>query len=220
MMFAECGKTGADAGVGPAGQAAAQEGRARAAAGLPVENGNRLACGTAGPTHAWDPFAACGTDDAGVPLARAAQGGRVEFCKLSRKFVDSAASVPDEATDVLYYTLAVGHHTGIIDCFERVLDMPISAYERICAQIENPDARYKLEGVLRFGEIEIDKSHVHLLLPALRLALGSLDVFNEPGKTSMPLKEEDRKRLMGMIDLVLRVRNEPALYLMVRRHDG
>lgn len=61
---------------------------------------------------------------ADAPSAVRVDGGTVEVRKLTRKFVDSAASIPDESTDVLYYTLAVGHHTGVIDCFERALSMP------------------------------------------------------------------------------------------------
>lgn len=141
----------------------------------------------------------------------------VVFYRLGKKFVDDARSIPEGATDVLYYTLSVGHHTGVIDCFERALSMPLESYRRIVARVEDEEARFKLEGVERFGEIEVDKSHVPLLLPALRACLASLDVFNEPGKTEIPLDELEVQGLMGMIDLLLKVRCEPSLYLTVRR---
>lgn len=164
----------------------------------------------------WDEVAL--SDPAARPSAARAQGGTVEFCKLSRKFVDSESSVPEGAADVLYYTLSIGHHTGIIDCFDTVLEVPLGAYERIVAQVEDADARFKLEGVLRFGEIEVNKSHVPSLLPALRLALSSLDVFDAPGKTSIPLEPGDVDYLAEMIELLLKVRSEPHVYLMVRRN--
>ncbi len=141
----------------------------------------------------------------------------VSFYRLTKKFVDSEASVPDDARDVLYYTLAVGHHTGVIDCFEEALTMPLESYERLIAQLDDEGARRKLEGVMRFGEIEIDKSHVPVLLAATRATLSGLDVFNELGKTKLPLDAADVKRLVAMVDLLLKVRDEPSVYLMVRR---
>ena len=163
----------------------------------------------------WDPFGYADAPTSAMQVTPA--GGTVAFFKLAKKFVDAEASVPTEATDVLYYTLSVGHHTGVIDCFERALDLPVAAYERIVGLLPAGEARRKLEGVLVFGEIEIDKSHVGLLLPTLRRALGNVDVFNEPGVTSMPLCPADLERLETMIDLVLKVRDQEALYLMVRR---
>lgn len=163
----------------------------------------------------YDPFGYAGAPVSDLQCVP--DGGTVAFFKLTKKFVDSEKSVPKEATDVLYYTLSVGHHTGVIDCFERALDMPVEAYERIVAQLPEGEARRKLHGVLEFGEIEVDKSHVPLLLPVLRRALGSIDVFNEPGLTSMPLEQEDLVRFEGILDLVLKVRDQEAVYLMVRR---
>lgn len=142
---------------------------------------------------------------------------RVVFYRLSRKFVDDESSIPDKAADVLYYTLAVGHHTGVMDCFETALEMPLDAYERIVALIDDDKARFKLEGVMRFSEIEISKEHVSLLLPACRAALANLDVFNECGKTSIQLSEDDVHRLMAIIGLLVKVRDEPGMYLTVRK---
>lgn len=154
---------------------------------------------------------------ADAPNAVSPTGSRVEFRKLTRKFVDSASSIPDEAGDVLYYTLAVGHHTGVIDCFEQALSMPVRSYEKIVALMDDEKARLKLTGVLRFGEIEIDKSHAGSLLRAARGALAGLDVFNELGKTSISLDPCEVDQLMGFIDLLLEIRDEPSVYAMVRR---
>lgn len=144
----------------------------------------------------------------------------VIFYRLTKKFVDSAESVPDDAKDVLYYTLAVGHHTGIIDCFENTLELPLESYERIVSLVENEDARFKLEGIMRFGEIEIDKSHVPVLLPALRTAFARLDAFDTRGHTSIKLSSEEVIWLSQMLDLVVKVKDETNMYLMVRRVDS
>ena len=95
--------------------------------------------------------------------------------------------------------------------------MPVGAYEKMVALMDDEEARFKLAGVLRFGEIEIDKSHVGLLLPAACAALAGLDVFNEPGKTSIALDPSEVGQLMGFVDLLLAVRDEPSVYAMVRR---
>lgn len=141
----------------------------------------------------------------------------VVFYQLTKKFVDSEASIPKDACDVLYYTLAVGHHTGIIDCFERVLSMSLESYRRIVSLFDDHASRYKLEGVMRFGEIEIDKSHIPLLLPSTRAVLSSIDVFDEAGKTIPALSPDDSGLLAEMIDLLVKVRDDPSVYLMVRR---
>lgn len=141
----------------------------------------------------------------------------VSFFRLTKKFVDSEASVPEEACDVLYYTLAVGHHTGVIDCFEEALSMPLDAYGRIARHLDDDVSRRKLEGVMRFGEIEINKSHVPGLLAAARGALLTLDVCGDGGPSKPVLEKDDVKRLTALMDLLLKVRDEPSVYLMVRR---
>lgn len=143
--------------------------------------------------------------------------GSVVFYRLTKKFVDSEASIPPDACDVLYYTLAVGHHTGIIDCFERALSMSLESYRRIVSLFDDRASRYKLEGVMRFGEIEIDKSHIPLLLSSSRAVLSSIDVFDEAGKTMPALGSDDSGLLAAMIDLLVKVRDDPSVYLMVRR---
>lgn len=148
---------------------------------------------------------------------RQERGESVVFYRLGRRFVDNEASIPEDARDVLYYTLSVGHHVGVIDCFERALTMPLASYRTIVGLLESEEARFKLSGVWRFGEIEIDKMNVPCLLPALRACLANLDVFNEPGKTEIPLDGLEVSMLMAFVDAVLKVRDEPGMYLMVRR---
>lgn len=145
------------------------------------------------------------------------QGDRINFYLLRRKFVDSAQSIPDDAKEVLYYTMSVGHHTGVVDCFEKSLSIPVPTYKKICKLMDNDEAKRKLEGVLTFGEIEINKEHTPYLLPAARLALSTIDVYDEVGKYTMPLDTTELPLLVNLVDLLLKVRNETNVYLMLRR---
>lgn len=83
--------------------------------------------------------------------------------------------------------------------------------------MENDEAKRKLKGVLTFGEIEINKEHTPFLLPAARLALSTIDVYDEVGKCTMPLDTTELPLLVNLVDLLLKVRNETNVYLMVRR---
>ncbi len=102
---------------------------------------------------------------------RRACQAEVVFYQLSTKFVDDARSIPENTQDVLYYTLAVGHHTGVIDCFEEKLRCPLEAFMQAAALLGDEAARYKLEGLVRGGEIQIDKSHLSVLLPSVEQVL-------------------------------------------------
>ena len=52
----------------------------------------------------------------------------VVFSQLSRKFIDENDATPAEAQQVVYYSLAIGHHLGIIDCLEAALTCPWDEY--------------------------------------------------------------------------------------------
>lgn len=97
-------------------------------------------------------------------------GSAVVLYQLGTKFVDNDYSIPEESKDVMYYALAVGHHTGVIDCFEERLRCPLAVFEQAVGMLGEEAARYKLEGIVRSGEIQIDKSHLPVLLPAVRTA--------------------------------------------------
>lgn len=53
----------------------------------------------------------------------------VVFSQLSRKFIDENDATP-EAQQVVYYSLAIGHHLGVIDCLETALSCPWPEYWR------------------------------------------------------------------------------------------
>ena len=54
---------------------------------------------------------------------------KVVFSQLSRKFIDENDATPAEAQQVVYYSLAIGHHLGVIDCLEAALTCPWDEYQ-------------------------------------------------------------------------------------------
>lgn len=128
---------------------------------------------------------------------------KVVFYALSRKFMERQEDVPPEAKQVMYYSLAIGHHIGVIDCLKTILECPFSAYAEWVARIADLDARRKLEGVLKFGEICIDATHTQLLARALDEAVPAFGA-------------EERGWSERLMDALRAIQAEPAMYLMVR----
>lgn len=72
--------------------------------------------------------------------------GQVVFYSLSRKFVQEKKA-PPKAQEVIYYSLAIGHHLGVIDCLEAKLSCPLAGFRAWIAQLPaGSTARRKLEG--------------------------------------------------------------------------
>ena len=46
---------------------------------------------------------------------------QVFFYLLNERFVENDEQVPEQAKQVMYYSLAIGHHVGVIDCFKKLL---------------------------------------------------------------------------------------------------
>jgi len=129
----------------------------------------------------------------------------VVFCQLSRKFVDDNDNTPDEAQQVVYYSLAIGHHLGIIDCLKESLICPYDAYRLWIGTLEEDSpARRKMEGVPRYGEIVIDQSHVVMLARSLDAA-----------KAAQTPQQQVWSQ--ALLDMLQAIQLEPAIYLMVRR---
>ena len=149
--------------------------------------------------------------------------GEVVFYRLTKKFVESREEIPDEAKEVMYYTLAIGHHTGVIDCFEPVLGCSRELYDQVVALFpEGGEARFKLEGIDRFGEIQIDKSHVPVLLPAVDGVLERLG-FRGSAKAGLDVRDDqfglhvqEASWLLRFKEQLENVRDETALYLTGR----
>jgi len=130
--------------------------------------------------------------------------GRVVFYQLSGKFLQKEKTPPPEAAQVLYYSLAVGHHIGVIDTFEPVLTCDYDSYLNAVAALPDGEAKRKLDGLRRFGEIAIDRSHTVSLREALASGRAELDA--------------EAQRWTGRLDQALQaIDREPALTLMVRR---
>lgn len=50
---------------------------------------------------------------------------KVVFSQLSRKFIDENDATPAEAQQVVYYSTAIGHHLGVIDCTGSGAHLPV-----------------------------------------------------------------------------------------------
>lgn len=130
---------------------------------------------------------------------------QVVFSQLSRKFIDENDATSAEAQQVVYYSLAIGHHLGVIDCLEAALTCPWDEYLAWIATLEaGSDARRKMEGVPKYGEIVIDFNHVQMLACA----------FDEARAAQTPQQQEWSKLMLSMLH---DIHQESAIYLMVRR---
>jgi len=130
----------------------------------------------------------------------------VVFSQLSRKFIDENDATPAEAQQVVYYSLAIGHHLGVIDCLEAALTCPWNDYLAWIGTLEaGSEARRKMEGVPKYGEIVIDFNHIQMLAHAFDSALA----------TQTPQQQEWSKLMLSMLH---DIHQESAIYLMVRRH--
>ncbi len=139
--------------------------------------------------------------------------GRAVFYRLSRKFLDEDRPMPQGARDILYYTLAVGHNTGVIDCFDEALSCPMAAYRRVVGRYPQGDARYKLEGLLRRQEIQVDSSHVATLLPP------TLDVCDALAQEEGPEAAEELEWARAFAGLLRLIEENHVVYLMGRVRD-
>ncbi len=129
----------------------------------------------------------------------------IVFYRLNAKVVERTEDIPDDSKQVVYYSLAIGHHIGVFDCFKPVLRCSGALYDAVLASLpQDGEARRKLAGLLRFGEITVDKSHTEILRPAIALAAGSAS-------------EAVAAWLRELDDSLAAIDREPAIYLMGRR---
>jgi len=132
-------------------------------------------------------------------------GETVVFSQLRRKFIDENEATPPQAQQVVYYSLAIGHHLGVIDCLEAALTCSWDDYLAWIATLEaGSEARRKMEGVPRYGEIVIDSTHVMLLANAFDRALAQ----------QSEMQQAWSRELLSMLHDIYQ---ESAIYLMVRR---
>ena len=130
---------------------------------------------------------------------------KVLFYALNQKFMDSDEDVPQDAAarQVMYYSLAIGHHVGVIDCFKAIIDCPIDAYRDWIAQLPEGAARSKMEGLYKFGEITIDQTHISMLGAA----------FDKLKPQLSGIAADWTEKLMQAL---ASIEIEPAIYLMVK----
>ena len=129
---------------------------------------------------------------------------RAVFYQLSHKFVSSDKNIPDGAKQVVYYSLAIGHHVGVLDCFTTLLEIPLDALQNWLVKLPEGEGRRKLEGILRWGEVEINSHHAAAICSALEDSL----VEMSPTEASWA---------STLIHSFQAMKVEPALYLMARK---
>ncbi|MEY8460608.1 formate hydrogenlyase maturation HycH family protein [Eggerthellaceae bacterium 24-137] len=163
------------------------------------------------------------------PLAAHTTDGRtareVVFYRLGEKFVDHERSIPEDVRSVLYYTLAIGHHTGVIDCLRPRLATSREVFADVLALLGPGEARDKLAGIEKYGEIEVKKEHVPLLKPAVIAALDRVGSALEPEEgapvprmTSETVTAIDAPAwLEEFLRLLEEIQCEPCVYAMGRR---
>ena len=134
----------------------------------------------------------------------------VVFYQLSVKFVDNDREIPEKSREVLYYSLQIGHHTGIIDCLTEKIRCTYDAFiEVVEALPQDSVPRYKLEGIIRHGEIQIDKTHYGSLDPAIK------DLLSET-HTHHSFSEVAKTFLLTFSTVLDAIREQPGIYLMGR----
>lgn len=132
----------------------------------------------------------------------------VRFYRLTSRFVDSESSMPEKAKDIIYYNLAVGHHSGVMDCFKESYVVPLDVYDELCdALAAHEHAALKLSRLHEFAEIELRRDHAYLWI-----ALIGLDGSQEAARLSEPARELLRFLAATGEDM----REEVGLYLLVR----
>ena len=131
---------------------------------------------------------------------------QVVFYRLSRKIVSNQENIPDDARQVIYYSLAIGHHVGVMDCFSELMAVPAEKYKRCLERLPDGEARRKLEGALKWDEIEVNRSHVDDLVPALKVLMSGIS-------------DSDSQWVQTMLLCLQEMVAEPALYLMVKMRE-
>lgn len=141
--------------------------------------------------------------------AASVNAARVIFYRLTAKFVDNEQSIPAASVDVLYYTLSIGHHTGVIDCLSESFSCSSSVYDRFVALFAADDpARYKLEAINRHGEVQIDRAHLNLF--------ADFDLLQSEVESSAAPDEPLCEFLGDFAAALADMREQTGLYLMGR----
>lgn len=130
--------------------------------------------------------------------------GDIVFYRLNAKILERAEDIPENARQVVYYSLAIGHHVGVFDCFKPVLRCDAAFFERLLEAFPEGEAKRKFDGINRFGEITVDRSHTVLLGSAI----------HDISETADP---DVTKWLNEFSVSLAAIEAEPAIYMMGRR---
>jgi hydrogenase-4 component J len=128
---------------------------------------------------------------------------QVAFYRLRSKVVNDQKAIPEDARQVMYYSLAIGHHIGVMDCFSEMMVVPTDAYQECLNRLPESEGRRKLEGALQWEEIEINRSHVDALMPPLK-------------RLQREAAGSDLNWVPTLVHCLEEIVAEPALYLMVK----
>jgi hydrogenase-4 component J len=129
----------------------------------------------------------------------------IVFYRLTSKVVGMEEDISEKSRAIAYYTLAVGHHTGILDCFSVALHCTYAQLELLLDELPvGSYARFKLDGLRKFGEINIEQEHAAQLYPALKEAVDNLSIS----------QQEWLCALLEELELVIR---DPVIYLVGKR---
>jgi len=129
---------------------------------------------------------------------------RAVFYQVTHKFVSQEPEASEGPRQVIYYSLAIGHHVGVMDCLKPLVEVPLETYRSWLEGMPEGQGRSKLEGLLKWGEIELGRQHVDALLPALQ--------HGQPG-----VDPAEAEKIRILVNCLEQMRREPALYLMVRK---
>ena len=145
----------------------------------------------------------------------------VVFYLLGKKFVEDKDDIPKDARDVIYYTLSMGHNTGVIDCFEPKLALTRHFYDELTDAMEEGDAKFKLTRIEKFGEIQILKEDVKMLSNAVRDACfdgvteDSSHIENDRYEGIRVCSGENFKE--AFLQLMVEIAHTPQVYCLARR---
>ncbi len=145
----------------------------------------------------------------------------VVFYRLAKRFVEDDNAISKEARDVIYYTLATGHNTGIVDCFEPKIAISRSLFNRVLDALPEGKGKSKLFGIEKFGEIQLDKMSVEDVISACE------SIAPEDVEDDMQAKKADRFQECrvnsasdfknNFLELASEVRDQPQVYCLCRR---
>ena len=146
----------------------------------------------------------------------------VVFYMLGKKFVEDKGDIPEDAKDVIYYTLAMGHNTGVVDCFEPKLALSRANFDNFLNALPEGDGKTKLKGIEKFGEIQISKEEVR----EVRDSVSALCVSNVEFETPR-VADNDRyadiravepyEFKAALLEVLKKIEATPQVYCLARR---